>query len=226
MLKNAGVLRSTANVLFLAICLILVLQAAASHMISIDERTIPIPGLHLIPMDLGGWRAGGEQSLDQAVTDYLRPDEYILRDYVDPARGEAVNLFVAYFKSLQNSYGPHSPRICLPGNGWLVLSSKVDSIPVPGRREPIPVNDYVMEKSGDHILVLYWYQNNRNIWAEEFQAKLRLLPDLVRYRRADVSLVRLVTAVPGEYSQKERTATLDFTRLLFPKLVERFASTN
>lgn len=218
--------RSTVNVMFLAICLILVLQAAASHMVGIDERNIPIPGLHQLPMDLGGWKAAGEESLGADVTAYLKPDDYILRDYADSSRAQSINLFVAYFKSLQNSYGPHSPRICLPGNGWLVLSSKIDNIAVPGREQPIPVNEYVMEKSGDHILVLYWYQNNRNIWAEEFQAKLRLLPDLIRYRRADVSLVRLVTAARGQMPQAEMNATLEFTRQMFPKLAERFAVTN
>ncbi|HUA21916.1 MAG TPA: EpsI family protein [Bryobacteraceae bacterium] len=222
----AKLLRSGANVLFLLVCVILVLQTAASHMVGIDEQAIPIPGLRQVPMVLGGWKANGEGSLGPDVTAYLKPDDYILRDYVDPSRGEAMNLFVAYFKSLQNSYGPHSPKICLPGNGWLVLSTKIDAISVPGRQQPIPVNAYVMEKSGDHILVLYWYQNNRNVWAEEFQAKLRLLPDLLRYRRADVSLVRLVTPLRGEQPQGELAAALEFTKLVFPKLAERFAVTN
>jgi len=219
-------LRSTGNVLFGVVCLVLVLQAAASHMVGIDERNIPIPGLHQLPLELGRWQATGENSLEQDVTAYLKPDDYILRDYVDATGGPAINLFVAYFKSLQNSYGPHSPRICLPGNGWLVRSSKIDSIQVPERAEPIPVNEYVMDKSGDHILVLYWYQNDRNIWAEEFQAKLRLLPDLIRYRRADVSLVRVVMPTRGEAAPGDVAASLEFTRQLFPKLVERFATTD
>ncbi len=50
----------------------------------------------------------------------------------------------------------------------------------PGRAAGIPVNKFVLEKAGQHILVLYWYQNDRNVWAEEFQGKLRLLPDLIQ----------------------------------------------
>ncbi len=123
---------------------------------------------------------------------YLKPDEYILRDYADPRGTPSINLFVAYFKSLQNKYGPHSPRICLPGSGWLITSSKIINLPVPGRPGGIPVNQFTMEQSSQHILVLYWYQNDRDVWAEEYHAKLRLLPDLIRYRRSDVSLVRLV----------------------------------
>jgi EpsI family protein len=226
MSKALKLLRSTGNGLFLAICIILVVQATASRKLNIDERNIPIPGLHQVPLDLGKWKAVGEESLDRNVTLYLKPDDYILRDYANPATGASINLFVAYFKSLQNNYGPHSPRICLPGNGWLVRSSQIASVRIPERQEPIPVNEYLLDKSGDRILVLYWYQNNRNIWAEEFEAKLRLLPDLIRYKRADVSLVRLITPMRVGDTGNELATSIEFARLVFPKLVERFATGN
>jgi EpsI family protein len=225
MSKIRTLLRSTGNGVFLAICLILAVQAMASRMLTIDERKIMIPGLQQLPMDLGKWKASGEESLDKDVKAYLRPDDYIIRDYGNPETGSSINLFVAYFKSLQNSYGPHSPRICLPGNGWWVRSSKIASVWIPDQKQSIPVNEYLLDKSGDRILVLYWYQNDRNIWAEEFEAKLRLLPDLIRYKRADVSLVRLVTPLRSDGDTANTLATtIEFTRLVFPRLVERFAT--
>jgi EpsI family protein len=210
--------------LFPAACLILLFQASASRMLKIDERTIGIPGLHELPAQLGPWKASGEQSIGPEVTAYLKPDEYILRDYVDQRTGRAVDLFVAYFKSLENSYGPHSPRICLPGSGWLVSSSKITNIPVPGRPGGISVNQFTMEKSGENILVLYWYQNDRDVWAEEYHAKLRLLPDLIRYRRSDVSLVRLITPLDGSTPEIELANCVQFTKRLFPLLAQHFAS--
>jgi EpsI family protein len=166
----------------------------------------------------------GELSIGTEVEQYLKPDEYILRDYRDQRNGTNVNLFVAYFKSLQNQYGPHSPRICLPGAGWLVSSEKVTNLAVPGRPEGIPVNQFTMEKANEKILVVYWYQNDRNIWAQEFQAKLRLLPDLIRYRRSDVSLVRLVTPINSVTADEALGEYRDFTNQLFPLLAERFSS--
>jgi len=210
--------------LFLAACLILVLQASASRMLKIDEKSIGVPGLHDLPMQFGAWKASAEQSIGPDVTAYLRPDEYILRDYVDQGTGAPVNLFVAYFKSLQNSYGPHSPKICLTGSGWLVSSSKVDDIHVPGRAEAIPVNQFSMEQGNQHIVVLYWYQNARNVWAEEFQAKLRLLPDLIRYRRSDVSLVRVVSPYTGSNPDRVTADCVQFTQRVFPLLAEHFES--
>ena len=209
--------------LILAAGLILVLQAAASRMVKIDELAISIPGLHQLPSELGGWKQTGEQAMDSNVVNYLKPDEYILRDYTNSQR-ETINLFVAYFKSVQNIYGPHSPAICLPGAGWAVTSSKIVNVPVEGWREPIPVNRYTMQKGEAHIAVLYWYQNDRDAWAEEFHAKLRLLPDLLRYRRSDVSLVRLITASRDERGQAEIESCMEFMQRLFPPLAARFAS--
>ena len=154
------------------------------------------------------------------MLEYLKPDSYVLRDYGNKADNSSINLFVAYFKSLQNSYGPHSPRVCLPGSGWLIRSSRIRPLPVPGRAEGIPVNEYILEKNEDRILVLYWYQNDRNVWAEEFKAKLTLLPDLIRYRRSDVSLVRLVEPMRGEADGPTVAQCQEFARLIFPSLTD------
>ncbi len=159
---------------FVVICLVLVAQAVASRRLDVVERDLPLPGLHSLPNQIGSWRAGDERALQPEEAATLKPDEYILRDYVSADGRIPINVFVAYFKSLQNAYGPHSPRICLPGSGWLVSSSKQISLPVGGRPEGIPVNEYVMEKGVDRIFVVYWYQNSRNIWADEYWAKLRL----------------------------------------------------
>ena len=209
---------------FIAAGLILVLQASASRMLKVDEQKIGIPGLHQLPLQLDGWTASAEQSLGADVEAYLKPDEYILRDYTDAKKGSQISLFVAYFKSLQSKYGPHSPNICLPGSGWLVTNSKIGNIAVPGRPAGIPAHEYTMEKANERILVVYWYQNDRYVWAEEYNAKLRLLPDLIRYRRSDVSLVRLITPLAGTSSDTELANCLRFTQQVFPLLAQRFAS--
>ena len=209
---------------FGSLCLILLFQLAASHELSIPERSVPGPALHDLPFEFGPWKAAREDTMEDAVREFLSPDDYILRDYVNQADGTSVNFFVAYFKSIQNGFGPHSPRYCLPGTGWLERSSEIVSIPVPRREQGIPVNKYLLEKSNERILVVYWYQNDRDLWAEEFRVKLRFLPDLIRYRRSDVSIVRLVTPVAGVKVEREFARCVEFAKLAFPSLVERLAS--
>jgi EpsI family protein len=221
----SSVILSVTKGLFLPISLILLIQAGASRALSVSERDLPLPGLRQVPLELGKWSAPSEQLLERGITEYLKPDEYILRDYVNKDASSAINLFAAYFKSLQNVYGPHSPQVCLPGSGWLIRSSKIEEVQGAERGKSIPVNEFILEKSNDRILVIYWYQNDRNVWAEEFQAKLKLLPDLIRYRRSDVSLVRLITPLGGVAANNGLTRCLEFTKLVFPPLAERFRTT-
>lgn len=210
-----------AAVLAAILMLILSGQMVASYAISIGERPRMAPPLETLPTTIGDWKLSGESALEPLVAAYLRPDSYIMRDYGNQDRMISVNLFVAYFKSLQNSYGPHSPRVCLPGNGWNARSWKVVPMTVSSRPEPIPVNEYMLEKNHQQILVLYWYQNDRRVWAEEFQAKLNLLPDLLRYHRSDVSLVRIVTRLNSTDSSHSLESSKDFAQALFPVLAER-----
>lgn len=222
MSNAAKLFSSTLKGWFALAGLILVAQAGAMRVLSIPERELPTPRVQDLPSELGSWKTSAEQSLEPDVLAYLKPDSYVLRDYSKGADSGTINLFVAYFKSLQNSYGPHSPSVCLPGSGWLIHSSRIRSLSVPGRAEAIPVNEYVLEKNNDRILVLYWYQNDRNIWAAEFKAKLTLLPDLIRYRRSDVSLIRIVTPLRGDDTTQSLADSEEFAKLIFPSLVEKF----
>jgi len=208
---------------WIAVCLILVVQTAASRVLSIPERRLPPPDLRGLPARLGAWEQRGEEALDPNTVAYLRPDEYILRDYVNGASGTSINVFVAYFKSLQGKYGPHSPRVCLPGAGWLVRSSRTTSVGGIEGSRTIPVNEYVMEKSGSRILVVFWYQNERDAWADEFWAKIRLLPDLIRYHRSDASLVRLIS--PTTDAGNDFGNCVQFMDVLVPTLTRHFEMT-
>jgi hypothetical protein len=53
---------------------------------------------------------------------------------------------------------------------------------------------------------------------------LRLLPDLIRYRRSDVSLVRVITSLNGSSLDQELPKCVQFAQGLFPDLAQHFAS--
>jgi EpsI family protein len=217
-----SLLNSSLKFWLLAAVVILAAQGAAVHVLSIPEEHLIIPQLENLPQSFGPWRTVSQTSLDPDVQAYLRPDSYILRDYSNASTGSTMDVFVAYFKSLQSGYGPHSPAVCLPGNGWLVRDQTVLNLSVPGRAGAIPVNKFLMEKSGQRILVLYWYQNDRHIWAEEFQGKLRLLPDLIKYKRSDLSLVRLVEPLSSGNADQTLAESKQFANLIFPALSDAF----
>jgi EpsI family protein len=166
----------------------------------------------------------GAQALEPEVLAYLRPDDYIDLNYQSRGPAGNVNLFVAYFKSLKSGYGPHSPGVCLPGAGWKPAQFGVVNVPVPGPQMNIPVNQYFLEKDNQKLLVLYWYQNERRIWAEEFRAKIYMLPDLLRYHRSDVALVRIITPLDPNAVEATESGLFKFVNTAFPLLSERFSS--
>jgi EpsI family protein len=204
--------------------IILCAQVAASYAISIDDHIAGTPGLEQLPDSIDDWRLTYEEPLDPDVNAYLKPDDYIQRAYLNNIQSNPIDLFVAYFKSIQNSYGPHSPNVCLPNSGWLVRSFDIVNIPLPGRPQGIPANKYVMEKAGQQILVLYWYQNARRSWTDQLEAKLHLLPDLLRYHRSDVSLVRIITPIGQDTVDVSFRHARTFAIDLFPYLAQRLGS--
>lgn len=214
------------NAWILGAAVVLLSQAVIFRQLSVREVNIRVPELSQFPREFGPWQVGKEDTLTPEVLEFLKPDGYMMRDYVSASSGKTMNLFVAFFKSLQNTAGPHSPHDCLPGSGWLITSSAVATYAVAGSSQGIQVNQYTMEKGDERILVAYWYQNDRHVWAEEFRAKFTLLPDLIRYRRSDVSLVRLITPLREGHLDQAVADVREFTKLTFPSLVQTFQETD
>jgi len=200
--------------------MLLVFQAALARWVSWKEVLPPPPDFNRIPFVIGDWRAVEEKALEPEVVNLLQPDAYLNRDYRRGTSGPLVDLFVGYFRSLERSTGPHSPKVCLPGAGWLPVSEQVIRLDAGPGREPMPVNQYLLERERARLLVLYWYQNAQRVWADEFVSKLYLLPDLLRYRRSDVALVRITTPAAGSDWTSAREAASQFGRAAFPSLRE------
>ncbi|MFH1060817.1 MAG: exosortase C-terminal domain/associated protein EpsI [Pseudomonadota bacterium] len=150
--------------------------------------------LETLPLSLGPWRGiGPDQKLDQASLDLLRPQDYLLRNYID-ARGRFCALFVAYFGLQEEGAIIHSPRHCLPGGGWQINSR--EEVAVPGG--PWRVNHLIISHGLDRLSVLYWYQGRGRIEADEFRDRLQLLLDGLLRGRTDGALVRLTSPLaPG-----------------------------
>lgn len=173
------------------------------------------PPLGLFATSLGNWNMSGEFPIDDYTKELLRADDTLTRNYSGPGN---VELFVAFFKSQRAGVSPHSPKMCLPANGWTEESSRIISVDVPGQSEPIPVNRYVVSKSGQRKLVLYWFQNPHRATADEYLSKVYLVLDAIRYRRSDEALVRIITDIdPGNGTGSEQHA-IEFIRDLYQPL--------
>jgi EpsI family protein len=170
-----------------------------------------------LPMRFSTWEGDRAEDLDDQVLAVLGVDDYINRVY-HVGGGNAVGLYVGYYASQREGESMHSPLNCLPGAGWLPMSSGRLAIPV-DRAQPIEVNRYLVQKGGEAMLVLYWYQSHGRVIASEYWAKVFMVLDAVRLNRTDAALVRVVIPINGAASegQAERLGS-DFVRTLFPLL--------
>ncbi|MGD0507788.1 MAG: exosortase C-terminal domain/associated protein EpsI [Terriglobales bacterium] len=150
------------------------------------------PPLSSLPLQTDGW-TGTDSVLDQQTLNILGPGEFLVRDYENTSQPQPwINLYVAYFPSQKTGDTIHSPNHCLPGAGWVPTSRERVQVARPDGSS-FSVNRYVVSKSGERQLVLYWFQAHGRAVASEYWAKYYLVSDSVRMNRSDGGLVRLMT---------------------------------
>ena len=173
-----------------------------------------------LPGNIASWQMIQEISLDQETLNILKADETLSRVYGERGQSLTAQLFVAYFNSQRTGQAPHSPRNCLPGNGWFASSSEIITIPAAGRA-PIEANRYIVSKGDAKSVVLYWYQSRDRTIASEYKAKVYAVADAIRYNRSDTALVRIVVPILGDEQASTRTA-IRFAQDIYSSLRHRF----
>jgi len=181
------------------------------------------------PLVLGSF-TGRDLEMKAEVLDLLKLTDYVMRAYVpasvDRPRGSfegqtrqaaaPVWLYVGYYGSQRTGATYHSPKNCLPGGGWVFLSSEPVTGVIPGR-PTAAINRVVIEKGFDRQLILYWYQDRGRIVASEYAAKGYLILDATTQNRTDGSLVRVSTPIVGTEDEAFRHA-VEFVQAAYPAL--------
>jgi EpsI family protein len=197
---------------------VFVLQAALFYGSSRSEAVPavrPLRGFSLVIP--GGWMMTEEGYVDEETQAVLRADDTLTRTYGNAKYRAPANLFVAYFKTQRTGKTPHSPKNCLPGSGWEASTEDYLDVAIPGMAEPIHVNRYIVAKGEQKSVVLYWYQTQRRVIANEYRAKVMTVEDAIRYNRTDTALVRVVVPFVGSDAEAQQEA-VDFVRSFFNPL--------
>ncbi len=199
------------------VSLVLVLEIAAYYAYPKTENTPLSQPLSELPQQMKDWRMTQEVALDTEVAAVLQADDTLNRTYVSNAGKGMTNLFLAFFKSQRTGVAPHSPKVCLPGAGWVPSKSEILEIPV-GGNEKINVNSYLVARGEYKSVVLYWYQSPGRAIASEYEAKIFTVLDSLRYRRSDTSLVRIIQAVDDSGEEATLKRAITFTQDTYPTL--------
>lgn len=210
------------NQYFRVLAVVLLLQAAAFYALASRPENVPyVAPLSTFPAVLGNWHMVKDYPIEKEIQDVLRADDTVSREYVDPAAGRAVLLFVAYFKTQRYGQSPHSPKNCLPGSGWDPVpgASGETSIQVPGWKGPIAVNRFVVQHGEDRSVTLYWYQGHGRVVAQEYAAKFWLVADAIRYHRSDTAAIRVTVPVDASGVDTATATGVEFVQSCFLSLV-------
>jgi len=198
-----------------------ILLLAAYPAVSLPQRAEDIPArvdFSDFPMTMGRWDGKREQ-MEPVYIDALKFDDYVLADYVGPAK-DFVNFYVAYYASQRDGQSAHSPRSCIPGGGWRIndfRQATIDSVRVDGR--PLTVNRTLIQFGAQRQLVYYWFQQRGRDITNEYLVKWYLFWDSLTRNRSDGALVRLTTPLKeGESAASADARLVAFAQLAVPKL--------
>ena len=198
--------------------LLVVVALATSLLPSRVEAQQPRQEFVSFPMQLGPWK-GHSERMDEVYVDTLKFDDYILANYTDADR-QQVNLYAAYYASQRAKGVPHSPRACIPGDGWRILS--LTQTRVPGAQVAgvsLAVNRVEIQKGDVKQLVYYWFQERGRDLTSEYLVKWYLFWDALTKNRTDGALVRVVAQLkPGQDFGEADKILAGFVRKMSPNL--------
>jgi EpsI family protein len=171
-----------------------------------------------LPQRIGPWDSV-DIPLESAVESALRADFHIQRFYRLPS-GESIWLYVGYYGTARGGRPEHTPRGCYTGAGWGIEASRTLELV---RSDDFRVNEYHVERDGEHRLVHFWYHSyRRSGMVGGLDQNLDRLVGRLLNGRADGALVRISTPLRPDDDVSARGRLLSFATALDPLLTEHW----
>ena len=204
---------------FLVAGLLVAAAATISQFVSIPRADLPERrDFAAFPMSLEGWH-GVPSRMEREYLEMLKLDDYLLADYMRDQPG-SVNLYVSYYASQANGNSAHSPKACIPGDGWEIVDFSQRALSsVKVGTESLNVNRVVIQRGQNRQLVYYWFQQHGRSITGEYLVKLQIFWDAVTRQRTDGAMVRLVArTLPGEPLERADARLEEFAARAVPML--------
>lgn len=148
-----------------------------------------------LPLAFSQYR-GTEERFDAETYAVLHADTTTLRRYIG-ASGDPVWWFAAYFGSQNYGEQIHSPRNCLPGGGWNILT--LDRVPVHfSDRGEVIANRLLIESGGTQQIMYYFFITRLGCVASEYKLKFDLARAALAFKPRDALFVRVSAPVREE----------------------------
>jgi len=194
------------------------LSAAALFLFTHSDTAMPTnKPFSQFPRQVAGWKMSDQYDFSANVLKVLKATDYISRQY-QGSDGVAVNLYVGYHNGEKGGGGIHSPKHCLPGSGWLEISSRKDTLATPNGN--LNIVRAVYQKGSSKELFLYWFQMMDKTITDEYALKLSEIKNSILYQRRDETFIRV--SVPFEQDEARATAVGEAFIRVFEKVIREF----
>lgn len=204
-----------------AVCILLLIMLPLSALVSgREEQTPDRLRFTNFPLQIDAWK-GVDVGMGQEFIDTLKFDDYIIGNYTKKGDLSPVNLYVAYYASQRKGASVHSPKSCIPGDGWRIGDFNQRSVSgvIAAGGEELRVNRAVISKGQQKQLVYYWFQQRGRIITNEYLVKWFLFWDALTKQRTDGALVRLVFSLSEGMDEVQGDNKLEeFLKTTFPLL--------
>jgi len=152
-----------------------------------------------IPMAYAQWR-GEEIFFSEATYEILNASLSTMRVYQSDAR-LTPTLFIGYFRDQKYGSQIHSPRHCLPGSGWAILSRDRREFKINDKTQTL--NRVIIGAKEERQLMYYWFETRSGTITSEFVLKFDLFFNAMLMRPTDAAFIRITVDLPAGTSEKE-----------------------
>ena len=206
------VVRKISRPFYFSLALVLLFSILTFSLPSREEVIPERTKFALFPTVINEW-VGHRETLPIEYLNTLKLSDYILSNYVDN-EGGIVNFYSAYYDNQRKGISAHSPKSCLPGDGWEMI--EFDTLQI---SKAISVNRVLMIKGKNKSLLYYWFDQRGRIITNEYLVKWYIFWDALTKRRTDGALVRLNTEVEtGESIEAAESRLLSFLSEIEPRI--------
>lgn len=136
------------------------------------------------PLQLSTWQ-GVRENLDIKTINFLGLSDYVLVNFKH--NDQQINFYAAYYQTQKHGAVPHSPKLCIPGDGWQIQA--MTTVTYNGMN----FNRVLIQKRQQKQLVYYWYKQRDKTIANEYYLKWNTFVGVLESKRTDGALVRLTT---------------------------------
>ena len=174
------------------------------------------PRLEVLPYFLSGW-SGQELYFTESSLQVLGADTTLLRVYKNPA-GQEASLFIAYFDSQKYGSQIHSPKHCLPGGGWNIITKQKQSFSF-GPGENLRLNRMLISDGKESQLMYYCFLTRSGILTNEFMLKADLVLNSILRRPTDAAIIRVIFPLSKTFSDRQTDQEAqEFLALFWPEI--------